>query len=340
MKRGLLFARALRRLLWALAVVFGVTLFAFVTAELLPGDPARLLLGPQASAADVARAREVYGLDLPLPEKLARYYARLVHLGPPGSAGDPKSPEHRSCGALVGPIHVDLGHSFHYRRPVVDLIAARLPRTLELALAALWVQLTLGVGAGLLAAWKRGTVWDDLAVGTTLLGVSAPAFLLGLVLQYVLAYKLGWLPLDGYGTSSAEHLRSLVLPALTLGVFGSALHARLVREEVTTQLGEAHARAARARGASRPRVLVVHALRNALVPVATVAALELGAMASGAVVTERLFRWPGLGQLAVEGLQNRDATVIFGAALVASLAVVLSTLLADLVYLVLDPRLR
>jgi len=201
-------------------------------------------------------------------------------------------------------------------------------------------QLVIGVGLGLLAAVKRGTVWDDAAIGVSLVGISAPTFLLGLLLQHVFAYRLGVLPYDGAGASPGEHLRSLILPGLTLGIFGSALYARLLREELGTILGQDYVRTARAKGAAPARVLVVHGLRNALVPVATIAALDLGALLGGAVVTEKLFRWPGVGLLAVEGLLNRDAPVIFGTVMFTATAVVAATIVLDLLYVVLDPRLR
>jgi peptide/nickel transport system permease protein len=331
-------ARAARRLAWGLLVIVGVATLSFVVAQLLPGDPARMMLGPQASPADVARARELYGLDRPLPVQYARFWGRLVHRGP--SPIDKGDRDHRSCAPIGLGLHLDLGFSFFYRRPVVDLLAARAPRSAELALAAVLVQLAIGLSLGLVAAARRGTSWDEAAIGLSLLGVSAPTFLLGRVLQFVLAYKLGWLPYDGYGATGGEHLLSLVLPAITLGVFGSALYARLLRDELGTILGQDHVRTARAKGASGARVLLAHGLRNALVPVATIAALELGTLVGGAVVTERIFRWPGVGQLAVDALLNRDAPVIFGTVLFTSAAVVASTLALDLVYAALDPRLR
>ncbi|APR77482.1 Dipeptide transport system permease protein DppB [Minicystis rosea] len=338
MMRGAL-ARALRRLGWALAVIFGVATLSFVVAQLLPGDPARMMLGPQAAPADVAHVRQLYGFDRPLPVQYARYWKRLVHTGP--RVVDPKrDAEHRSCASLALGVHVDLGFSFFYRKPVIDLLAARIPRSAELALAAVLAQLLIGVGLGLLAAAKRGTAWDDAAIGAALVGISAPTFLVGLVLQYVLAYRIGVLPYDGAGSTPTEHLRSIILPALTLGIFGSAFYARLLREELGTILGQDFVRTARAKGAAPLRILLVHGLRNALVPVATIAALELGALIGGAVVTERLFRWPGVGQMAVEALLNRDAPVIFGTVLFAATAVVAATLLLDLVYAILDPRLR
>jgi len=332
--------RALRRVAWGVLVIAGVASLSFVVAQLLPGDPARMMVGPQASPADVAHVRELYGLDRPLPVQYARYWGRLVHL----ARATPEAPvdraQHRSCASLGAGIHVDLGYSFLYRRPVVDLLAAKIPRSAELAAAAVTVQLALGLLLGVAAAARRGTRWDDAAMGVSLLGVSAPTFLVGLLLQYLLAYKLGWFPLDGYGATAGDHLRSLVLPALTLGVFGSALMARLIREELGRVLAEDFVRTARAKGASPARILVVHGLRNALMPVATVAALELGTLVGGAVVTERLFRWPGVGQMAVEALLNRDAPVIFGTVLFTSAAVVTATVVLDLCVGVLDPRLR
>ncbi|MEO7328781.1 MAG: ABC transporter permease [Minicystis sp.] len=338
-------AYLLRRLGWALVLIAGITTLSFVVSQLLPGDPARMTLGPQASAADVAQARAIYGLDQPIREQYRRYLTRLIHLGP--SVIDPKKDlDHRSCGSVgVGlhlhlHLHLDLGFSFFYRKPVVDLLAAKIPRSFELAVAALLLQLLFGVGLGTFAASRRHTAWDEAATGLTLLGVSAPTFLSGLLLQYVFAYKLGVLPYDGYGTSSADHLRSLVLPALTLGLFGSALYARLTRDELGALLDQDFIRAARGRGASGSRVLVVHALRNALLPLATLAALDFGTLVGGAVVTERVFRWPGLGQMAVDAVLNRDGPVIFGTVLFASTAVIASTLVLDLLLVALDPRLR
>ena len=330
-----LLLRAARRLGWAIVVVLGVATLSFVVAQVLPGDPARMMLGPQASSEDVAHARKLYGLDQPLPVQYARYWRRLVHRGPPA-----RDDAHPTCAPLRAGVHVDLGYSFLYQRPVVDLLAARIPRSAELGLAAVLVQLVLGLSLGVAAAARRGTAWDDASTGVSLLGISAPTFLVGFLLQYLLAYKWRLLPLDGYGATPGEHLRSLVLPALTLGVFGSALYARLIRDELGGILAEDFVRTARAKGASPLRVLLVHALRNALVPVATVAAMELGTLVGGAVVTERLFRWPGVGQMAVEALLNRDAPVIFGTVLFTSTAVVAATLLVDLTVGVLDPRLR
>ncbi|WP_437760220.1 ABC transporter permease [Sorangium sp. So ce1389] len=338
-------AHVLRRLAWAAILIAGVTVVSFGIAYLLPGDAARMLVGPQASAADLDRVRTIYGLDRPVPVQFARFVRRLVHLGPArggdaGVAGARGDPEHRSCAEAPLGLHVDLGYSFHYRKPVVDLLEAKAPRSVELALAALLVQLVLGLALGIVAAARRGTAWEDAALGAALLGASAPTFVIGPALQYVLAYKLRLLPYDGYGATAGEHLSSLVLPALTLGIFGSALCARIVREELRALLRQDFIRTARAKGASRLRALVVHALRNALLPLATLAALDFGAMAGGAMVTEKLFRWPGVGSMAVEALQNRDGPLIVGTVLFAASAIVLATVALDLAALALDPRLR
>lgn len=329
--------RVARRLAWAAFVVVVVTTLSFFVIEVLPGDPARLLVGPQASAQDVARARRVYGLDQPVLTRYVRFWGRLAHLGP--REVDPKDRDHGSCGVVALGLHVDLGFSFHYRKPVVDLLAAKIPRSLELGMAAFLVQALAGVGLGVLAASRRGGRWDEATLGATALGMSAPVFLVGLLLQYVLAYRLRVLPYDGYGTTTAEQLRSVVLPAITLGVLGIALYARLTRDEVTAALGQDFARTARAKGASRLRVLFVHALRAAAVPIVTVAALDLGTLVGGAIVTEKMFRWPGVGQMAVDAVLNRDGSVILGVVLVTSTAVALSTVVLDLVLPFVDPRL-
>lgn len=328
------------RLAWAILVIVGVATLAFVVSELLPGDPARMLLGPQASAADVARAREIYGFDRPLPVKFARFVGRLVHRGPAIVPEARRRGEHRSCTALTPGVHLDLGYSVNSRRPVVDLLADRAPRTLQLALAALGLQLLFGVSSGMLAAARRGTRWDEIVMSLSLVGLSVPTFLIGLALQYVFAYKLHVLPYDGYGGSPAEHLRSLVLPALTLGLLGSSIYARLTRAELRSLLVADYVRTARAKGASAARALFVHALRNALVPLSTLMALDFAVLLGGATITERLFRWPGVGQLTVDAVLNRDGPVIFGAVLFSAAGVVGSTLALDLAYVLLDPRLR
>lgn len=295
-----------------------------------------MVLGPQAQAEDVQRARKIYGLDQPVWKQYERFWRRLIHT----YEGSPDSPLHATCANPFGSLHIDLGYSYRYRKPVVELIAKKAPRSLELALAALLLQALIGLGVGIASARKRGSLWDQLGIGATLIGVSTPIFALALVLQYVLSHKLGWLPHDGYGTTTAEQLRSLILPALTLGIFGAALYARLARDEMSRTLSQDYIRTARAKGASEWRVVIVHALRNALVPLATLMVLDLGALVGGAIVTEKLFRWPGMGALAVDAMVNRDGPVIFGTVLLSALAIVVASLAVDLLTWLLDPRLR
>jgi peptide/nickel transport system permease protein len=277
------------------------------------------------------------GLDQSLGKQYAAFLRRIVHLGPsPIPEGDKN---HSTCAAL-GPIHLDLGKSYQKRRPVVRVLADCVPRTFFLALAAVTVQVLLGVVIGVLAAWKKRTSLDHLAVGVSLLGVSAPTFIIGLALQFLLARVLRVLPLDGFGLTLGEHITCAILPALTLGFFGAASYARLMRDEMIVLLKQDYVRTARAKGLDEARVVLGHALRNALLPLLTVVGLDLGALMGGAAVTETLFRWPGLGQTMVQGVLDRDGPIILGAVLVSSTAIVLMSVLVDLTYFVLDPRLR
>jgi peptide/nickel transport system permease protein len=342
----------LRRLVWAFFVVWAVTTVAFFINNVLPSDPARMAAGPQARPGDVTRLRKQLGLDQPVTTQYLIFLRRLVHItripaglpARPGvreAEGDEPVGEaaHRSCASL-GFLHVDLGKSYQQRRPVVAILGERLPRTAFLALVAVFVQVFLGVATGVIAAVKRKTFWDHGVVGLTLLGISAPTFIIGLFLQFALAHKLRLLPLDGFGITNAEHAVSVVLPALTLGIFGAAYYTRLVRDEMIVLMKQDYVRTARAKGVGEIGVVLRHALRNALVPLVTVIALDLGALVGGAIVTETLFRWPGIGALSVSALLDRDGPVILGTVLVTSTAIVLSNLIADFAYVALDPRVR
>jgi peptide/nickel transport system permease protein len=330
--------RLVRRLAWSLMVVWGVVTIAFVIDDLLPGDPALLAAGPQARPADVARIREQLGLNRPPLVRYEIFWRRLIHVGPRRKADDPA---HASCLVVIAlgasAVHVDLGKSFQLREPVVDLVAARLPRTFALAVAGALLQLAGGVATGTLAALYRGSWLDRLVVGASLLGVSAPTFLIALLLQYLLAYELRWLPLDGFGATLAEHARCLVLPALTLGIYGAAYYTRLVRDEMSVLLQKDWIRTARAKGLSRPRVVVLHALRNALVPIVTAAGLDFGALMGGAIVTETVFRWPGIGALSVHATLDRDGPVVLACVVVTSIAIVASNVAVDLLCAALEP---
>jgi peptide/nickel transport system permease protein len=333
----------LRRLGWSVFVVWGVVSVAFVVNTFVPGDPARMVAGAQARPADVERIRQQLGLGDPAIVQYVHFWRRLVHVGP-GVIDAKADPAHANCAAVLplgaSAVHIDLGRSAQKRQPVVDLVATRLPRTFALALAGMLVQLLLGLGTGVVAAARRGSWLDRFLVGTSLLGISAPTFLIALLLQYVFARGLGWLPLDGFGTTLGEHARCLVLPALTLGVYGAAYYTRLVRDEMVVLLQQDWVRTARAKGLSPARVVLRHGLRNALLPVVTAIGLDFGALMGGAVVTETVFRWPGLGELSVKALLDRDGPVILACVVVTSMAIVGANVIVDALYARLDPRVR
>jgi len=327
--------RTVVKLAWSLFTIWAVVTLAFFINQTLPADPARAIAGPQARPADVARIRAQLGLDRPVWLQYRIFIGRLVHLAP--SSAPPV--DHASC-AELGALHFDLGISYQVRQPVVTIIAERFPRTLFLAIAAVSVQTVLGVLAAVLAAVKRNTPWDYGTVSLTLVGISAPTFLAGIIFQYIFAYRLRLLPLDGYGLSLADHAASIVLPALTLGTTGAAYYTRLLRDDMIELMKQDFVRTARAKGLSPFGVVIKHVLRNALLPLVTVVGLNLGTLLGGAIVTEKLFRWPGLGQLSVDAVFDRDAPIILGTVIVASTAIVLSNLLVDLSYALLDPRVR
>ena len=255
-----------------------------------------------------------------------------------------KDPAHADCAAVVplgsSAVHLSFGKSFMKHAPVVDLVATRLPRTFALAVAGMFVQLLFGVATGVLAATRRGSWLDRAIVGTSVLGISAPTFLVALVLQLLFARTLGWLPIDGFGSTLADHARCLVLPAITLGVYGAAYYTRLVRDEMTGLLQQDWVRTARAKGLSPARVVLRHGLRNALLPLVAAAGLDFGVLLGGAVVTETVFRWPGLGELSVKALLDRDGPVILACVVVTSVAIVAVNVLVDALTTRLDPRVR
>jgi peptide/nickel transport system permease protein len=333
--------KALRRLVAALWVVGAVVSLAFAVEELLPGDPARMAAGVQGRPADLARVRQQLGLDRPPLERYAIFWARLIHVAPQRRDAAAQR-AHESCLVVLAvanrELHVDLGKSFQLRQPVVDLLAGRLPRTAALAASGLFIQVFVGIALGTLAAVRRGRWIDRLVSSAGVLGVSTPTFIVALVLQLVFARELRWLPLDGYGKTWSDHVRSLVLPALTLGIYGAAFYTRLVRDDMIILLETDWVRTARAKGLPAWRVVVVHALRNAMTLVATAIGLDFGALMGGAVVTETVFRWPGLGELSLNATLDRDGPVVCGCLLVTSIAVVLANVVVDLSYPLIDPR--
>jgi peptide/nickel transport system permease protein len=323
------------RIGWALFSVWAVVTLAFFLNHGLPADPARAIAGPQARPADVARIRTLLGLDRSVWTQYRLFAGRLVHR----ARAESGAKEHTSCESL-GPLHLDLGTSYQRRKPVIRVIADRFPRTLSLTLAALAVQIVLGIAAGVIAAARRHSFWDRGTMTMSLVGISAPTFLVGILLQYVVAYRFRWLPLDGYGMTTSEHVASIVLPALTLGIVGAAYYTRLARGEMIEILQQDFVRTARAKGVGPVGVVLRHALRNALLPLVTVIGLDFGVLIGGAVVTEKLFRWPGVGQLSVDAVFDRDAPVVLGVVILTSSAIVLANLVVDLSYALLDPRTK
>jgi peptide/nickel transport system permease protein len=304
----------LRRIGWALVVAWFVVTATFALLAAIPADPARALLGPRATPEAVARVRAYYCLDRGL---VAEYGCYVDHV-----------------------LHGELGESYRSHRPVSEIIAEHAWPTAQLALAAVALQLALGLPLGLIAALRRRRWPDHAATVVGLLGQSAPEFFIGTLLLYACAYRLGWFPIGGYGHGVLGRLSHLALPAATLATVGVAYYARVVRAELLETLSEDYVRTARAKGLPERRVVLGHALRPALGPVVTLIGLELGALLGGAVVTEAIFAWPGLGREVLQAILDVDLPVILGIVLVSALAIALANLLADLALVWLDPRLR
>jgi ABC-type dipeptide/oligopeptide/nickel transport system permease component len=303
------FAYTLRRLLMAIPVVLGVATLVFSLIHLVPGDPAQAMLGETASASDVADLRAALGLDRPL----------LVQYG------------HYMAGLAVG----DLGTSFRFRTPVAAEIAQRLGPTAELAAAAIAVAVVVAIPLGMVGALFRGRAMDQAATILALAGVSMPNFWLGPLMAILFAVALGWLPVSGRGTWA-----HLVLPAVTLGAALAAILARMTRASLIDELREPYVLAARARGLSRRRAVVVHALANSLIPVVTILGLQLGAVLTGTIITETIFAWPGVGRLLIQAIGFRDYPLVQGCILFVAVTYVGLNLIVDLAYGLLDPRIR
>ena len=299
----------IRRLVALVPVALGASFAAFLLIHLIPGDPAEVIAGVGASGADVERVRDQLGLHRPVLVQYAQWLGR----------------------ATTG----DLGLSLVSRQPVLGQVAARFANTLQLALAGMAVALGIGLVTGIASALHRGTVWDYGFSLLAILGVSVPTFWLGLLLMLWFALQLGWLPATGMDGAAA-----FVLPALTLGLNAAALVARITRSSVLDVLGEDFVRTAHAKGASPRRVLWVHVLRNGAIPIMTVLALQFGYLLGGAVLTETVFVWPGLGRLLTDAILQRDFPVIQGGILIVALAMVLLNLVTDVLYAVVDPRIR
>jgi len=298
-----------RRLLFLAPTVFGVVTLVFFFIHLIPGDPVEVMLGETAEAADKEALRDNLGLNDPLPAQYGNF--------------------------LGGLARGNLGDSFFYRKPVREVLLERLGPTVELSLAAMLIALLIAIPIGVLAAVKQYGAFDNVSMFVALVGVSMPNFWLGPLLIWLFSLHIEWFPVGG-----KEGLLSLVLPAITLGTALAAILSRMTRASVLEILNEDFVRTARAKGLPERTVLFKHVLRNALIPVVTIAGLQLGALLSGAVITENVFAWPGLGTLFIEALQSRDYPVVQGCVLFFSLGYVVVNLLVDLLYAAVDPRIR
>lgn len=298
-----------RRLALTIPVLLGVATLVFSLIHLIPGDPAQAMLGETASPQDVAELRGRLGLDRPLVEQYGAF--------------------------LRGLSQGDLGTSLRTSEPVAAMIADRMPATAELALAAMLFAIVFSIPLGMAAAVWKGTGIDHAAMTFALLGISLPNFWLGPLLAIVFSVELGWLPVSGRGT-----LAHLVLPAISLGAGLAAILARMTRATLLEELREPYVHAARARGASKARAVIGHAFRNSLIPVVTLIGLQFGAVLTGAVITETVFSWPGIGRLLVQSIGFRDYPMVQGCILLIAVTYVGVNLLTDLLYGVLDPRIR
>lgn len=298
-----------KRLGQSVLILLGVTLITFTLSYMMPADPVRMIAGRSATKATVESIRRELGLDKPLPVQYARYVSRLARL--------------------------DLGRSYKQKTQVTELIKSRLPATLMLMAGAIFFELLIGLPAGILAATRRGRGTDNWIMAVSFAGVSMPQFVLGLLLLYVFAYTFGWFPLGGYGG-----LSHLFLPALTLGISGGGWYSRMVRSSMVDVLCQDYIRTARAKGLSEIKTVLVHGLRNGILPIIAMIGLDIGIFMAGAVVVESVFGWPGIGQMAWQAIQMVDIPVIMGVTLVAAVGIIAGNLLADLIMPFVDPKMR
>lgn len=298
----------IRRLGGSIVVLLGIALITFILSYAVPADPARLILGMKASAAQVAALRVHMGLNLPLPEQFWNYLVKLLH--------------------------GNLGQSYILDLPVTTLIAQRVGYTAQLALAAWLMELVIGIPIGIISALKDRKLTDHILSIVALIGISLPVFFVGLELMYWLAFKAGWFPVGGTGG-----LPYIILPALAYGITGAAYYARLLKSSMLDVLNSDYIRTARAKGASSFRAVMGHALRNAMIPVVTYGATDVAALFGGVVVLEDVFGYAGMGQMAVQAINQLDIPLIMGTVLFAAVFVVLFNLIVDVLYGFIDPRI-
>ncbi|MDN3711504.1 ABC transporter permease [Paracoccus cavernae] len=302
-------AYVLRRSIQSALILLGVSFITFILLYVLPADPVRQIAGRSATPATVESIRQQLGLDQPFLVQYGNYLWNLLH--------------------------GDLGRSYLQKTNVSELIVSRLPATLQLMVAAIFCELVIGITLGVIAALYRGRTLDNSLMLTSFITVSAPQFVVALLLLYVFSVKLGWFPIGGYGTFA-----HLVLPALTLGILGSGWYSRIMRSSMIDVLRADFIRTARAKGLKRRRIILGHALPNAILPIIAMIGIDIGIFMSGIVVVESVFGWPGIGQLAWQAIQRVDIPIIMGVTLVSACGIVLGNLLADLISPLIDPRIK
>jgi len=297
-------------------ILFAVSVLTFLMVHLVPGDPARVMAGIDASQEDIELMRKKLGLDLPLHVQYLRYIGAVLR--------------------------GDLGESIRTGRPLAESLLARFPATAELAVISLLIALLIAIPAGVISATKANTMWDYLTMTTAVLGVSMPSFWRGLMLMLLFSLTLRWLPASGRGEPflSWEWLRHIILPSFTLGLGAAAMLSRLTRSSLLEVLNQNYVTTARSKGLPERRVVMRHALRNALIPVVTMAGMQFGWLLGGTVVIESVFAWPGIGRLLVHSIFARDFPVIRGGVLLMAASFSLINLAVDLLYGILDPRIR
>lgn len=300
---------AFRRIAQSLLILLGVSFITFLLLYILPADPAVQIAGRSATPETVASIRSQLGLDQPL---FIQYFHYMTNL-------------------LQG----DLGRSYLQKSEVSTLIFSRIGPTLTLMFCAIAIELLIGLTLGILAAMNRGKVVDKVLMVLSFISVSAPQFIASILILYIFAVKLGWFPIGGYGTPA-----HIVLPAVTLGLLGSGWYSRVMRSSMLDVLRQDYIRTARAKGAPMSRIIRVHAFKNAILPIIAMIGLDIGIFMSGIVVVESVFGWPGIGQLAWQGIQRVDIPIIMGVTLISAIAIVIGNLIADLVAPLIDPRVK
>ena len=300
----------IRRLIAMIPVVIGITFLVFMIMQLAPGDPVRMILGDSAEPEAIEAMREEMGLNDPVLVQYGRYMVNLLH--------------------------GDMGTSYTNQRPVAHEVFSRVPATFELALVSAVVSILIAIPLGVVAAVKQNTLFDNLSMVLSLVGISMPAFWLALMLMLVFSLRLGWFPVQG----NSDGWRSFVLPSIAIGFMNMAAIARTTRSSMLETIRQDYIRTARSKGISEGEVIMHHAFGNALIPTITVVGVQLGGLLGGAVLTETVFAWPGLGRLMVQAVYNRDVPVVMGCIVILSIGFSIVNLIVDLAYGFIDPRVR